>query len=142
MMATSCISGLTSRCTPVFKRRVQAAVLVCVMLFAALAPGISHALARVQGQAPVLMEVCTTQGMRVIAIAPSASPSQEQVPAVVHLEHCKFCASGVVGAPPPFEPVLPVLSNAVTRAEPERFLSAPRTPHIWRTGPARAPPSL
>jgi hypothetical protein len=125
-----------------FKGRLQSGLLACIMLFGALAPGISHALARMQGQTPVLMEVCTSQGMRVIVIAPAALPAQEQAPAVVHLEHCKFCASGVVGAPPPFEPILPVLSNAVTRAEPERFLSAPRTPHIWRTGPARAPPSL
>lgn len=68
-----------------------ALLMALVMLFASLAPTISHALARASGSPYTLVEACTTLGVKIFAVPPV-------------------------------------------------FLHAPRTPHVWLSAPARAPP--
>ncbi len=76
------------------------------VLFASLAPSISHALAAKQGVNSFAPEVCTSDGRVInitvlttqgqqIATALTATQTQQESPAniVHHLNHCPFCAN-------------------------------------------------
>ena len=64
-----------------FVNRFRTALLMAfVMLFASLAPTLSHALARLDGSPYRLVEACTTQGVKIFAVAPDGSVVDE-VPA-------------------------------------------------------------
>ncbi len=111
-----------------------------VMLFASLAPTISHAVARASGSPYTLVEACTTQGVEIFAVAPDGSVVDEvPAPASAGFEHCKFCSLSPAGAPPPAT-VGFVCRLDVVESVPFTFLHAPRTPHVWLSAPARAPP--
>ncbi len=111
-----------------------------VMLFASLAPTISHALARASGSPYTLVEACTTQGVKIFAVAPDGSVVDEvPAPASAGFEHCKFCSLSLAGAPGP-APIGFVSRLDLVEFVPPAFLHAPRTPHVWLSAPARAPP--
>ena len=124
-----------------FVTRCRTALLMAfVMLFASLAPTISHALARASGSPYTLVEACTSQGVKIFAVAPDGSVVDEvPAPASARFEHCKFCSLPPVGAPPPAH-VGFVCRLDVVEFVPPVFLHAPRTPHVWLSAPARAPP--
>ena len=124
-----------------FVTRFRTALLMAfVMLFASLAPTLSHALARLDGSPYRLVEACTTQGVKIFAVAPDGSVVDEvPAPASARFEHCKFCSLPPVGAPPPAH-VGFVCRLDVVEFVPPVFLHAPRTPHVWLSAPARAPP--
>ncbi len=106
------------------------------MLALALLPTVSHALAR---SGTGFAEVCTPQGMKVVALADG---ERQPSTAATHLEHCAYCSAGfsAVDLPPP-PPVLPVLNVAGSEAPP-LFLQAPTTLHAWATAQPRGPPAL
>ncbi|MBK8765416.1 MAG: DUF2946 domain-containing protein [Burkholderiaceae bacterium] len=121
--------------------RCRTALLMAfVMLFASLAPTISHALARASGSPYTLVEACTTQGVKIFAVAPDGSVVDEvPAPASAGFEHCKFCSLSLAGAPGP-APIGFVGRLDLVEFVPPSFLHAPRTPHVWLSAPARAPP--
>lgn len=66
--------------------------------FAALAPTLSHALARSKGVP--LVEICTAAGPRWVALSfPSDAPDAPS--ALVHPEHCPFCLHATDRVAPP-----------------------------------------
>lgn len=112
------------------------------MVFAALVPTVSNALALATGSTQ-WVEICTAQGARWVAVddaADTADGSSQPASAGAHLDHCPFCHLGAPGwAPPPATPMwLPL--PAVQAGPPERFLTAPHTAHVWCTAQPRAPP--
>ena len=121
--------------------RYRTALLMAfVMLFASLAPTISHAVARSSGSPYTLVEACTSQGVKIFAVASDGSVVDEvPAPASAGFEHCQFCSLSLSSAP------APVAVGFVCRLDllepvPSVFLHAPRTPHVWLSAPARAPP--
>ena len=110
------------------------------MLALALLPTVSHALALSRG-GNAWAEVCTPQGMRLVAVDDSASDAAPTRTAG-HLEHCALCAlAGVAAAPPPAPAVVPLLPLA--SVEPPRlFLHAPRTLFALCTAQPRGPPTI
>jgi Protein of unknown function (DUF2946) len=106
------------------------------MLALALLPTISHALSAARGGSN-WAEVCTPQGLRLVALDGQALP--DPVPAV-HLEHCPLCAlQSAAAAPPPAATV--VLPPVPHRAEvPVLFLQAPHTLFAWCSPHPRGPP--
>ena len=85
-------------------RRV-AGLALAVMLLGALAPTVSHALARARLAAPTLLDVCSVAAspgeasQHSTPIAGDSSPGQESVP---FLNHCPFCLhiADRLGPPP------------------------------------------
>ena len=83
-------------------------IALCAIVFASLAPGISHALAATNGTS-FAQEICTSNGQKIsiqvitsqgqqltteFAINKSEAPKN----ITMHLEHCPFCASHAVAA--------------------------------------------
>jgi hypothetical protein len=105
------------------------------MLALALLPTVSHALAR---SGSGFAEVCTPQGMKVVALADG---EQQPSSAAMHLEHCPYCAvAGTAAALPPAPLVLP-LPPAEAALQPPLFLQAPSTLFAWAAAQPRGPPS-
>lgn len=125
------------------------------IVFASLAPNISHALAAQQGINSFAQEVCTSDGQKItiqvlttkgqqIATNLNADEKESQSPAslVLHLNHCPFCANPntQVGIEPPQMPIITLLAlqaqhlAIVTQPVFQRFSVLPP--------PAQAPPTL
>jgi hypothetical protein len=122
-------------------RRLMLWLATLAVVFAALAPAVSHALALASGS-KAWVEVCSAQGSRWVQLDDDgAEPgSSTDGPLSGHFDHCPFCHLGQQGlAPPPAPPALlavPVLHDGL----PERFFTAPRTAHAWCRAQPRAPP--
>lgn len=129
------------RLRPAAHRHAWIAILVVLAM--ALVPTLARALAHSQGEGTQWVEVCTSQGMKLVAVTEHDGPAAPgEAPPLSHLEHCPFCTLGQGWAPLPvraFE--LAPLAVAGTPV-PERFLQAPRTAHAWRTACPRGPPAL
>jgi hypothetical protein len=110
------------------------------MLALALVPAVSHALAFAQGGKSAWAEICTPQGMKVVA----QLADDEGAPATGAglLEHCPFCtpAASALGMPP-----APAAVQTISEAGielPPLFFQAPRTSFAWAAAQPRAPPSV
>lgn len=116
------------------------------MLAMALLPTVSQALGHARGGSTTWTEVCTPQGMRLVALpddaaAPGAhdtSPLQ----AAGHLEHCPLCtlAQDTPALPAPQAQQLPVLDASETLPRPLQH--APHTQPAWLSAQPRGPPSV
>jgi hypothetical protein len=132
------------RIAPVFTHRRTLRPLVWLALMAVLAmallPTVTHALALQRGGS-AWVEVCTPQGMRLVAVDAGDTPAPLQ--AAAHLEHCPLCAlQGVdAGAPPP-APAGMVFLPPGRSGPPPLFLLAPTTLHAWRSAQPRGPPAI
>ncbi|HYN53447.1 MAG TPA: DUF2946 domain-containing protein [Methylotenera sp.] len=85
-----------------------------VMVFASLAPTISHAFANKNGAKNVWHEICTVQGTKRIAAvftfdatesglsAKSTPVSDSNNPTAMHFEHCPFCLNHATADALPF----------------------------------------
>lgn len=123
-------------------RRCTAWIALVAMWLGLLLPTLAHALAEPGNTA--WTEVCTAQGMKRIPVDATAV-GQADAPVSLNgvLDHCPWCtltASSAM-APPPAPPVLMLPAIGGT-THPERFFTAPRTPHAWRPSQPRGPPLL
>ena len=115
---------------PTSLRRRLAWVLLFTLVVAALAPGVSRALAFAQGHLAPWAVVCSAPGD-----APGAPAHDKLHP----LEHCAWCSlHSDQLAPPPVAGVLHL--QALRHAVPALFLHAPRPLPAWAAAQARAPP--
>ena len=125
------------------------------IIFAALAPSISHALAAQQGTNSFTQEVCSTNGKKITIQVVTTKGQQfsaefttkntgETAPKSIshHLEHCPFCANPSTDAAmlAPHAPMIAILEAeaqhiaAVSQVVLPRFSALPP--------PAQAPPAL
>jgi hypothetical protein len=84
-----------------FRRAWMVWLALLIAAFGALAPTVSHAIALARGGDAPLVEICTSEGPRWVALnVPADSP--DVPPWAVHPEHCPFClhASDRVAPPP------------------------------------------
>lgn len=122
------------------RRRNIAWLALVAMLAMALLPTVSHALAFAQNGKSTWAEICTPQGMKVVAVA--TAPGDEGAPAAAHLEHCPYCAqtATMLGMPP--APAALAAFPVAGIEPPALFLHAPRTLFVWVAAQPRAPPFL
>jgi hypothetical protein len=118
-------------------------VALFLAFFGALAPTLSHALNWARGETPSLIEVCTSQGPRWMALAQPAEPlsnAPNQPDAATVYEHCPFCLLAVDRlAPPP----VPIDLRFLNVAGPQAFVAAPDPwllPHLDPSPVPRGPP--
>ena len=129
-------------------RRVAWLALAAMGLLA-LVPTVSHALAlqRAAQNGIAWTEVCTPQGMRLVAVdtadtstdASAAVTAEAPVSTGGHLEHCSWCAPSLT-PPLPTHPLVPALDAPTAPTLPAAFLHAPSTGHVWACANPRAPP--
>lgn len=106
------------------------------VLFAALAPSISHAVAASRGAD--WAEICGIGGAKLVTPDDAADPLTH---ASAHLEHCPFCATHAASfALPPSTGALIALIDT-QETHPFLFLQSPRPLSIWIAAQSRAPPA-
>lgn len=120
--------------------RWLAAWIACfAILFAALAPSVSHALGAARGD--LWTEVCSPGGARMVKVGMDQAGEGGQGPiASTAFEHCAFCAlhGGASGLPPGDPMVVHILT--ANKLRPFLFYQAPRPLPIWTVAQSRAPP--
>jgi hypothetical protein len=112
------------------------------MLALAVLPMVSHALALARGGPGAWVEVCTPQGMRLVAVDDSAAQPAAPVSAEGHLEHCPSCLLGADASGPPPAALAAWSSPQGPAGVPLLFLQAPRTLFAWRSAQPRGPPAF
>ena len=122
------------------KRVLHIWLALMAVLFAALAPSISHALAASSSSATpsVLLQICTADGLQAV---PDEDAEQRPIAPVVHaFEHCPYCFNhaGSFALLPTSD--LPLAIPGVHAVFPPLFYSAPRTLFVWSSGNPRGPP--
>ena len=128
---------------PIRTSRLPLWLALVAMLALALLPTLSHALAFARGGA-AWAEVCTPQGMRLVAVDAAQAAADPDAPAQAagRLEHCPLCALGAdLPALPPAAPAALALPLAAAEPPP-LFLHAPRTLFAWHSAQPRGPPSF
>ncbi len=130
--------------TPVFRKpRTWTQVWVlCVLVLAMLAPGVSRTLAWAQVGSTI--EICTADGGARWVVLPSAATQQDEAPSSLplpSLDHCPFCLQTADrgAAPPPQQPYLFLVQGgnqerpvwqAFFFASPSRFALRARAPPL------------
>ena len=135
--------------------RYVSKIAMFAILFAALAPSISHALAAQRGTNSFTQSVCTSDGKKVtiqvvttkgkqLATEFSVKPANENMPKGInhHLEHCPFCvnptADAAIEAPhAPIVIMLAVEAQQLAATSQPIFRSFSALPP-----PAQAPPQI
>jgi hypothetical protein len=117
-------------------RRLTTWVMVGLVLFAALAPSVSHAMSRLTGHEWVL--VCSSQGSTWLSVGDS-SPDDENTDQQ-GVEHCPFCTvhAPTLAAPPRPLEWTPTVRGAPAPQPP--LEASPCAPLLWASVQARAPP--
>jgi hypothetical protein len=79
-----------------YAKRLSTWIAILAVVFASLAPSISHALAANNNQTSLLQELCSAQGTKrfiAVDLTVDTQKSPSQNGAAMHFEHCPFCAS-------------------------------------------------
>ncbi|MFM1911748.1 MAG: hypothetical protein RJB18_1139 [Pseudomonadota bacterium] len=87
-----------------YAKRLTSWIAILAVVFASLAPSISHAFPAKNNQPTLLQELCSAQGAKRfiavdLAVDTQKAPTQNQ--AAMHFEHCPYCAThaGTVAIP-------------------------------------------
>ncbi|RSZ60462.1 DUF2946 domain-containing protein [Massilia atriviolacea] len=104
------------------------------ILFGALAPAIGSA-----AMASGTMEVCTSEGVRLIQVGDSGDASGSSHHA---MQHCAFCTTHAGTHLPPAPPGGMLVLDIGRSAYPSLFYRAPQPLHAWSAANPRAPPLL
>ena len=120
------------------------------IIFASLAPSISHALAAKNGTS-FAQEICTSNG-QIISIQVVTSQGQQLITELSankaqpvknitkHLEHCPFCASNAVAVALPSHS-LEIITLLTIKAHKQAKYTAPAfKSHSYKLPPSQAPP--
>lgn len=123
------------------RQTLQIWLAILTVLFAAVAPSISHALAAPAVSIPssLLMQICTVDGM----VAVGVDAAEKSMDPVVHaFEHCPYCNTHAGSFA--LLPGLP-LNFAISGGHdiyPPLYYRAPAPLFLWSSGNPRAPPVL
>jgi hypothetical protein len=126
------------------------------IVFASLAPSVSHALAAQNGTNSFLQEVCTSTGKKLFVqvtttqgkqLTTEFSVKQSQTDTApknvgMHLEHCPFCASHAVAAALPASHLEIIALLEVTAQKAAEYATPVVVSRTYVSPPSQAPPSL
>ena len=128
-------------------------VALFAIVFASLAPSISHALAAQQGTSTFAQEVCTTNGTKItiqvvttkgkqlateLPTQLTENINQDKTPTGIqhHLQHCPFCANPSTDAAI-HAPHAPIVAFLATQTEKQAAIA----PVVFASFPSLLPPS-
>ena len=127
-------------------------IALCAILFAALAPSISHALAAKNGTS-FAQEICSTSGQK-ISIQVVTSQGQQlttelainnEQPAksiTMHLEHCPFCSSNAAAAVLPSNDLAIITLLEISAQKAAKYAAPALVSRYYKSPPSQAPPYL
>ena len=138
-------------------QQITSRIAIFLVLFASLAPSISHAIATQNKGSSFLQEICsrdgikkivlqtvTTQGQQFATVLDAKSPTEHsQSSAVAHLEHCPFCGSAVanVAIASPSTAWVFMLAEQAKSIDFD-YVTPVQPSYIQTAHPTRAPPVL
>ena len=135
-------------------------VALFAIVFASLAPSISHALAAQQGTSTFAQEVCTTNGTKItiqvlttkgqqlvtelVAKDLAAKPADKTTPAGLqhHLQHCPFCSAGTLAAILPNQSLVIIELLEITAQKLAKYAAPTIVSATYVSPPSQAPPNL
>lgn len=121
--------------------RRHAWIALLAVLATALLPALARAFTHAQGDATPWTEICTSQGLRPVALAEVAGDTAP-APTALPLEHCALCLPGHAAAEaPPAQPAVP-WPPALREAVPVAGLNPPAGPPAWPASRPRGPPPV
>jgi uncharacterized protein involved in copper resistance len=122
-------------------------IALLAILFSALAPTVSHALAagnKAASTAADTLQLCTVNGYKMVKLAGADAGDSNSMPAdAMHgMQHCAFCTIHGSAAALPGAPAVALALDAGRDIYPPLFYRAPRALHTWSAANPRAPPFL
>ena len=135
--------------------RFTSKVALFLVVFASLAPGISHALAAQSGGS-FLQEICSSNGSKKIVIQTTTTQGQqlstvlesknanERTPASVthQLEHCPFCSAGAANIAIAPAPAWTLMLAEQAKATDLNYVTPFQPLYLQTAHPSRAPPAF
>ncbi len=120
------------------------------IVFASLAPSISHALQANNG-AGFAQEVCSANGKKIVipvvttkgqqlAMEFAVKPAPTPASVVIHLEHCPFCAGGATAAALPSHNLEIFALLEITAQKAAEYAAPAVLSRPYNTPPSQAPP--
>ncbi|WP_426193140.1 DUF2946 domain-containing protein [Massilia sp. DWR3-1-1] len=121
-------------------RHLAACIACFAMLFAALAPALSHATASPRAQ--IWTQICSASGAAVVtlSVADSAMPAPGEHD-TSQLEHCPFCATHAASLALPPSAGFAIALIEAPASLPFLFFQSPRPLAIWTVAQSRGPPA-
>ncbi len=123
------------------------------IVFASLAPSISHAIAAQNGNNSFTQEICSSNGKKIsiqvqttkgqqlsVDFALKQAPEPKNI--VMHLEHCPFCGSHFSAVALPTNNAVIIAQLALTAQKVAEYSVPVFASHTYVSPPAQAPPSL
>jgi hypothetical protein len=127
---------------PLFRQGVLRFALF-LALFAALAPTVSRALSEARTHSGELVEICTPNGPRWMALATTAQADPERTPdSVPVFDHCPFCLLASERIAPPPQTLIFEFALAEPDAAPAVTAVGFLVTHHPPLPPSRGPPSF
>lgn len=120
------------------------------IVFASIAPSVSHALAAQNNTNSFAQEVCTSTGAKVVIQVVTTKGKQLATEFVVsktssktmpmHLEHCPFCASAALAASLPTTNLLIIASLEASAHQLAQYAAPAVVTRPYASPPSQAPP--
>ena len=128
-------------------------IAICAIVFASLAPSISHALAVTNGTSfaqeictsngkKISIQVITTQGQQLTTEFSVKNDEQPIKNISMHLEHCPFCASHAVAAVLHSTHLEITALLAISAQKAARYAAPVLASRYYKLPPSQAPPYL
>ena len=127
-------------------------IALIVIIFASLAPSISHALAAKNGTSfaqevcstngkKITIQVLTTQGQQLIT---ELAINKSEVPKNIsmHLEHCPFCSAGAAAVALPSQPLAIIALLEISAQKAAKYAVPVIASRHYKHPPSQAPPYL
>ena len=128
-------------------------IALCAIVFASLAPSISHALAAKNGTS-FAQDICTSNGQKIsiqvittqsqqITTGFAINTSETPKNITMHLEHCPFCSAGATAATLPSQPLAIIALLKISTQKAAKYTApALALSSYYKTPPSQAPPHL
>ncbi|MDP3608886.1 MAG: DUF2946 domain-containing protein [Methylophilus sp.] len=129
-------------------------IALIAMVFASLAPSVSHALAGQGSASGFMQEICGTGGKKLfiqvvtthgqqLQASFDIKPSNQSKSISQHMHHCPFCHAGVADiAMPVFNPAFALYLEAIAQAQAFHYVAPVSSPPVQASHLSRAPPVL
>ena len=126
-------------------KRLASLIAIMAVVFASLAPSISHAFPAKNHQATMLQALCSAQGAKRfvaldLAVDTQKAPSQNQ--AAMHFEHCPYCATHAGSVAITASPVTVFLAEINAIEHIPTYAVALPISFYQVTPPSHAPPAI
>jgi Protein of unknown function (DUF2946) len=133
--------------------RLMHKIAMFAIVFASLAPSVSHAVAAQNGTNSFTQEVCSASGKKIsiqvlttkgqqlsVDFALKESPQPKNI--AMHLEHCPFCGGHFSTATLPASNAIIIAQLTATAQKTAEYAVPVFASHTYVSPPSQAPPSL